>query len=64
MTLEQAGIDISNLKAHSTTGVSVSVAASRDIIINHILQAADWNTVYIQKIYYKPVHDIRQSHLG
>ena len=55
--LEQAGIDTSIFKAHSTTGASTSAAARVGITTNDILQAADWSTVSVfSKFYYKPIH--------
>ena len=56
--LEQAGIDTTLFKAHSTRGASVSAAALSGLTTNDILQAADWSSDSVfRKFYYKPIHD-------
>ena len=56
--LEEAGIDTTIFKAHSTRGASVSAAAQKGVTTNDILQAADWSTDSVfRRFYYKPVHD-------
>ena len=57
-TLEQAGIDTSIFKAHSTRGASTSAAALRGVTSSDIILAADWSSDSVfRRFYYKPVHD-------
>ena len=54
--LEEAGIDTSIFKAHSTRSASVSAAAAYGVTTNDILQAADWSCdSVLQRFYYKPI---------
>ena len=53
-----AGFDLSNFKAHSVRGASTSVAASRGITTEEILEAADWITEFsFRHFRYKPVRN-------
>ena len=53
---EQAGIDTSIFKVHSTRGASVSAAKNMGITTREILDTANWSTESVfQRFYYKPV---------
>ena len=55
--IQEAGIDTSIFKAHSTRAASASAAANSGISTNEILEAADWSTSStFQRFYYKPTH--------
>ena len=42
--LEDAGVDTSIFKGHSTRGASSSKAAASGVTVSDILQAADWSS--------------------
>ena len=55
--LDQAGIETSIFKAHSTRGASVSAAKNMEVTTREILDTANWSTESVfQKYYYKPVY--------
>ena len=56
--LEQAGINTSIFKAHSTRGASVSAAKNMGVTTKEILDTANWSTESVfQKYYYKPIRN-------
>ena len=57
LTLQDAGIDTSVLKAHSTRGASSSAARQSAVSVKDILAAADWSReATINHFYYCPRH--------
>ena len=55
-TLGAAGIDIDLYKPHSTRSAAVSVAASKEVSINTILQSAGWKSSNtFAKFYKRPI---------
>ena len=56
--LEDAGVDTSIFKGHSTRGASSSKAASSGVTVSDILQAADWSTEgTFQRFYHRQSSD-------
>ena len=59
LTLQDAGIDISVFKAHSTRGASSSAARQSGVSVKDILTAADWSReTTFNRFYYRPRHSV------
>ena len=59
LTLQDAGIDTSVFKAHSTRGASSSAARQSGVSVKDILTAADWSReTTFNRFYYRPRHSV------
>ena len=57
LTLQDAGMDISVFKAHSTIAASSSAARQSGVSVKDILTAADWSReTTFNRFYYRPCH--------
>lgn len=57
--IQEAGIDSSIFKAHSTRAASTSAAAKNNLPLGDILKMGDWSSPStFQRFYYKPVVDV------
>ena len=57
--IQEAGIDSSIFKAHSTRAVSTSAAAKNNLPLGDIWKMGDWSSPStFQRFYYKPVVDV------
>jgi len=57
LTLQDAGIDTSVFKAHSTRGASSSAARQSGVSVKDILTAANWSReMTFNHFYYRPRH--------
>ena len=54
--MQQAGVDITTFKTHSTRSASTSAAYNAGILVTNIMKAADWKrATTFKRFYHKPI---------